>query len=206
MFLSSVCVIFWIRCWMAVRASILGCRLEHYRMKKMKGQHLCPKKNPQNRSYSPHWVCLCTQMQTPTKKYRFVWGMIKHRWWWQLFLFACSSEQTASLWRTRSQPAGFRQQCGPLHAKGWTCWTGTWQQGKNTHNSIQLKAIRKGGKKYLGCLTLLLPAPSAIKYKGSDWTLYWPGGRAAGALCAPSCCLLPVDRTKERWVLTKPLK
>lgn len=61
MFLSSVCVIFWIRCWMAVRASILGCRLEHYRMKKMKGQHLCPKKNPQNRSYSPHWVCLCTQ-------------------------------------------------------------------------------------------------------------------------------------------------
>lgn len=46
-----------IRCWMAVRASTLECRLERYRMKKMKEQLRPLKKNPRNHSCSQHWVC-----------------------------------------------------------------------------------------------------------------------------------------------------
>lgn len=45
---------------MAVRASTLGCRLEHYRMKKMKEQHRPLTKNPQNHFCSQHWVCFMT--------------------------------------------------------------------------------------------------------------------------------------------------
>lgn len=77
-----------------------------------------------------------------------------------LFLcaFPCSSEQTSSLWWPRSQPAGFRRQCGPLLNKGRTCWTRTWQQGKDTATQKHPCQVftPEGEESKMMCLSLTL--------------------------------------------------
>lgn len=78
-----------IRCWMAARASTLGCRSEHYRMKKMKVRRLPPKKNPQSLSCSQRWVCV---QKCPHTWFALKTLLIIKLWLFLLFLSAALSK------------------------------------------------------------------------------------------------------------------